>query len=164
MNDPEADHGVSDAERNFLGELTGSPGGDAKRSPGKHPEELRTPTTRVSAQGGDVPRSGPLTEPETAVRRSVQAESERIAREELPGMFPPRGDESSGVGREPVREESDTPGDASGISRIGTHALEALAYPARRLGPGVVTGLGLAGVILLMALLVAILIRILGAS
>jgi len=162
MNDPESDHGVSDAERNFLGELTGPSGGDAKRSSGKRPEELHTPTTRVSEHGAEPPRSGPLTEPESAVRRSVQLESGRIAREELPAMFPNRGGESSGVEETPVRKEADTPGGARGISRIGAHAMEVLAYPARRLGSGVLTGLGLAGVILLMALLVAILIRILG--
>lgn len=147
---------MSDAEREVLNKLTGS-GGEGHREKREEPEEVR------HSEGSSVepPRAGPLTEAEWRARRAVVQESGRIMREDFPEMFPPRGAELSGF-EEETEGKREVPGERRGLSRIGAHAVEVLGYPARRLGTGVVTGLGLAGVILLMTLLVVILVRVLG--
>lgn len=150
MDKSETEHGVSDTERSILNELTG-PGkreGAGTDSPGFTGERAEEP-----------PRTGPLTEAELAVRRELLKESGRIVREALPGIFARRERERRGIAHDQPTFEAERDADSGRRSRTGALIMEILGLPERRLGPTVVMGLGLAGVLLLMALLAAILIQ-----
>jgi len=150
MSKSETDHGVSDTERNILNELTGS---GKREGPGPASPKLK------NERGQEPPRTGPLTEPELAVRRELLKASGRIVREALPSIRARRERERRSVER--VRPTVDTDSDVGSMRRprIGALVMDMLRLPERKLGPAAVMGLGLAGVLLLMGLLAAILIQ-----
>jgi len=181
--EPLTGRGVSDAERSVLGELTGldlGGGMDETADPGlSEPVDVEFEAAPANEDDGmfaeldaaieaspgtpEPPRDGPLTRTEAHVRRAVLEESHRVMREELPGMFPgaPRrmtDFESAHVAKRPDGIGVASGGPAEGLS---ARVVEVLNFPARWLGPVVVTGLGLAGILLLMALLVVVLVQVL---
>ena len=146
--------GVSEAERESLGKLTGpETGGGRKESAGATPARAPRPPA-------EPPRTGPLTRTEEMLHRELLKESRQFVREKLPEMFPAARRQVAEE-PEPARAQMDAGGGPGGLAGIGTFALEVLSYPARRLGPVAVTGMGLAGVLLLTALLVVVLVRML---
>lgn len=150
MDKSETEHGVSDTERSILDELTGSGKreGAGPDSPGFTGQRAKEP-----------PRTGPLTEAELAVRTELMRESGRIVRDALPRIFARREKERRGV--EPVQmvDYSERDSNSGKRSGVGTSILDILRLPERWLGPKAVTWMGLAGVLLLMALLATILIQ-----
>lgn len=165
--------GLSQAERSLLDSLTGQTAPDvpepAARAPapertGKSPETpVAAPSLQPVATSPQPPTAGQLTPQELEVRQDAISESERITREELPRIFPapepsivasmagqlsasPRGESAAPVAQVPAH---------GAVGRL----LGILTVPERLLGPVVLTGLGLGGIFLLIALLVVVLIR-----
>ena len=176
--------GVSDAERSVLGELTGldlGVGGDVDEPTAGEPSGPDSSESEAAPEDEDdgmfaeldaaieespsapePPRSGSLTKAEVDVRQAVLEESHRVAREELPSMFPGARGRLTGLEAAYVVERPDGIEAASGGPEgLSARVVEVLNLPARWLGPAVVTGLGLAGIFLLIALLVVVLVGVL---
>jgi len=149
-------NGVSREERHVLGKLTGLVF-DAQAGTTAEPEP---PPREDLERNVDTSGTGKLTEAEQTLRRELLQESRRVVQEVLPGMF---GKTSARVGVEEhavVRESYREVVEVEGLARIGSLALDVLEAPARRLGFRTVTWLGLTGLVLLMVLMVAILLRV----
>lgn len=200
--EPDETHGISDVERDVLGELTGLDIGstpdepsapelptddhneDEPREPIEPPQQVsqddvfaeldeqtveadeasaEIPDARLSADEPSTekpPAEGPLTETETVIHQEVAAESERIIHEELPEMFTDLDAQPlTSEDEQPLAEEEASASVGGMVSVLTALPMEILNLPARWLGPSVLTGLGLAGVFLLIALFVVILVQ-----
>jgi len=158
---------ISEAERKVLTELTEIDGiieedirqkeTDRTEQPPEPEPSVERPSEMEQSADAAAPTADELTEEELRIREEAISESERIAREELRNMFPET--------EQPVEEfdetpEADTTAPGPGrMEKLVEGMLEVLGLPARWLGPTVLTGLGLAGIFLLIALLVVILVQ-----
>jgi len=121
-------------------------------TPPEHLVETASPTS-------SIPVEGPLTEAETVVREDVIQESDRVLNDDLPHMFADQAEQPV-LHDEPEAALVETDAPHPGIiAQLAALPMNLLNLPARWLGPAVVTGLGLAGIFLLIALFVVILVQ-----
>lgn len=169
------EEGLTSEERRMLDEASSRDIGTGTGETPAATEPKAAPATGAPEPAAEAvatataPAGAELTSEETQVLGAAKQEADRVERDELPGMF---ADKTSGAprvaefeeSREAPAPEEEAPPREGLLGRVIAAPIWWMNYPFQWLAPAIRMGLGLAGVLLLITLLIVILLQIIFAS